>query len=450
MQTLGDYFVFYLGSDDNMDAGFWTEVAELWNDWEGGNLTNNAVRKRFKRRAKAIKEDITYIDELSDELYVDNLDAFRQDVQDTLLGEKSAKNLNNEVKSKTNFTEKAQEMGVKSEYQRFLEKNKIDPDDVTNVYFKEKAEGVRFTVQTRFNNDEIDFDPLDVFRQSLREYKIPEDYSSKFQKQEPADCIGMISLFDAHLTKIASISETDKGRTVEDNIKMFRDAFDKTLESIKIRNPEIIVFPTGQDLFNTNDFRRTTKKGTLQHNSTGGNLMDNFRLILNLIRECIDKCRHVAPVTVINIAGNHDESRVQYLNECLLVAYENQKDVTIKDSRKSRQYLRYGDWLFGWAHSDKVNNIKEFPNLMANDKESRQHWADIKQGVFFLGHVHRQRKYEGMKSEDFRGCEIKVLRATSPTDKWSFEKGYVGIPKTCYGFVYKKNAKQDSEIRINI
>jgi hypothetical protein len=173
-------------------------------------------------------------------------------------------------------------------------------------------------------------------------------------------------------------------------------------------------------------------------------------MILNLVRECIDKCRQVAPVTVINMAGNHDESRIHYLTECLLVAYENQDDVIIKDSRKSRQYIKYGDWLFGWAHSDKVSKVGDFQNLMANDEESRKYWSQVKQGVFFLGHVHRQKKYEGMKSEDFRGCEIKVLRGLSPTDKWHWEKGYVGIPKTCYGFVYEKNAMQDSEIRINI
>lgn len=430
-----------------MYPDFWTEVAELWNDWEGGNLTNNAVRKRFKRRAKSVKDDIEYIDELSDELYVDNLSAFRQDVQDTISGEKSAKSLNNEVKSKTNFTEKAQEMGVKSEYQRFLEKNKIDPDDVTNVYFKEKAEGIRFTVQTRFNTDEIDFDPLEVFRDSLAEYDVPQ---VTFNKPGSEDRIAVINLLDAHIDKIASVDDSDVDSSLDKNIESFEDAFNSLLESVATKSPERILIPVGNDFFHTNDHTLHTKNGTSMADRVHVSGMEAFRLGLDLLRRCIDKARQIADVTLIPVPGNHDHSRIDYLLECLLLIYETQNDVEVLDNHRDRKYYRYGAWLFGFSHGDKRYKAQDIPQLMATDAQAKKHWSDIDKGVFFLGHIHHEKRYDYMKSNDFRGCKVMFLRSVGTTDQWHWAQGYTGIPKTAYAFLYSKDGNREQEFRVNI
>lgn len=83
LNTLNSYFIYYLQNsiqtDTTMYADFWTEVAVLWNKMEGGELTNNAVRKRFRRRKNNVVElynsddrgDLSnYIKSIADDLYI--------------------------------------------------------------------------------------------------------------------------------------------------------------------------------------------------------------------------------------------------------------------------------------------------------------------------------------------------------------------------------------------
>ena len=178
--------------------------------------------------------------------------------------------------------------------------------------------------------------------------------------------------------------------------------------------------------------------------------MDAFRIGLNVIRNCVDKARAIAPVELVPVRGNHDEDRVRYMTECLLIAYEKQEDVNVRDTQKARNYIRYGTWLFGLAHGDKGVKLKDYPSLMSTDKESRKHWSEIDQGIFFLGHVHHEKRYEFLKGKDFRGCKMEVLRATSAMDEWHWENGYTAIPRTAYAFVYDKDGAREHEIKVTI
>lgn len=347
--------------------------------------------------------------------------------------------------------ERIEKAGEAQSYEEFLEHHGLDEDDVTNVWFKEKASGTYFSVEARkYKDAEPDFDPREVFRESIEEYT-PEDYSDIFNKvSENRRRAGIINLFDAHLDKISSTRDTDEEHTIETNLAMFRRGFDEVLQSVASKNPEIIFFPVGNDFFHTNDFTLTTKRGTRQDDKVHETGMQAFRIGVNLLRECIDKIRSICPVKIIPVRGNHDEDRVRYLLECLLIAYENQQDVDIIDTHKPRIYTRYGSWLFGWAHGDKGIKLKEYPTHMSTDKEGKKHWSDINQGVYFIGHYHHEKKYEGVRKEDFKGVSVYMLRAASGTDSWHWEEGYTAIPSTAYGFVYDKNGEREQEFKANI
>lgn len=355
-----------------------------------------------------------------------------------------------EYKATKNFKEKAEKVGARDKYERFLEEHNIDPDDIVQVYYKGKTNGTNFTVQTRFDQDEVTFDPVQAFKDSIKEYQ-PKDYSDLFSKNELiVDRAGMINLFDAHLDKICSLKDTDQQASIESNIKDFKRGFKEVLESVASKNPEIIYLPIGNDFFHTNDFTLTTKKGTYQADKVHVTGIEAFRIGLNLLRECIDMARSIAPVKIIPVRGNHDEDRIRYLLECLLIAYENQEDVDIIDTHKSRIYVRYGSWLFGFAHGDKGIKPKEYPSYMSTDKEGKKHWSEIDQGVFFLGHYHHEKRYEAMKNKDFKGCNVHFLRATGNMDSWHWEEGWTGIPRTAYGFVFDKNGERQQEFKVNL
>lgn len=354
----------------------------------------------------------------------------------------------------TGVNERIEQAGVAQSYEEFLEKHGIDEDDVTNVWFKEKASGTYFSVETRkYKDEELDFDPAEAFKVSVEEYR-PQNYSHLYneyhQSQEQKERIAVVNLFDAHIDKICSTKDTDSEASLESNIEDFKKAFNELWKSIFGKMPEKIIFPVGNDFFHTNDFTLTTKRGTRQDDKVHTTDMDAFRVGINLIRDCIDKLRMIAPVTVLPVRGNHDEDRVRYMLECLLIAYEEQMDVRIVDTRKPRIYERYGDWLFGFAHGDKRIKVKDYPSLMSTDKDGKKHWSEIKQGVFFLGHVHSEKRYEHLKGKDFRGCKVEVLRGTTPDDSWHWEEGYTAVPRTAYAFVYDKDGSREQEFKVNI
>ena len=334
---------------------------------------------------------------------------------------------------------------VEQSYEEFLEEHGIDEDQVSLTWYK----GKHFSVAEK--PEKPSFNPVEAFKEAIKEYSPPSysdtfDHSTRILKNRA----GMINLFDAHIDKICSTKDTDEEANIDSNINDFERGFDEILSSIEEKKPEIIYFPVGNDFFHTNDFTLTTKKGTRQDDKVHVTGHEAFRIGLNLLRRCIDKARQVAPVKIIPVRGNHDEDRIRYLLECLLIAYENQEDVSIVDTHRPRIYLRYGTWLFGFAHGDKGIKPKDYPSYMTTDKEGKKHWSEIDQGIFFLGHYHHEKRYQTMKNQDFKGCTVHFLRATTGTDSWHWEEGWTGVPRTAYGFVFDKNGEQEQEFKINL
>lgn len=429
LKNLFQQYKTFTNSGEEVPNGFWTTVSSYWSNLEGEeHLTNNAVRKRFKRRLKNDHNEV--INELHE------IDLKIQEQDYTV----------EEHKTKQDFGKLADDIDAKDAYQQFLKEHNINEEDVVNVYFKQKASGIYFTVQTRFDNNSIEFDPIEAFKEEIREY-VPPHYQVKksFEIDKPKKRVAILNLFDAHLDKISSLDTTDMESSIEKNEEVFESAFNELLDSVSEKRPERILIPLGNDFWHTNDETLSTKKGTDLSAHVHETGMTAFRRGLRLLRRCIDKSRHIAPVDVVLIKGNHDADRVMYLLECLLVAYENQKDVTIYDSRKSRQYYRYGEWLFGFTHGDNQRKASDLPSLMSTDEDSRKHWSEVSKGIYFLGDIHHERRY------DYRGCSVMYLRsANKVTDEWHWEKGFTAIPKTAYAFIYDKNGKREYEFKVNL
>lgn len=413
---------------------------------------NNDIQKAFKFFQKYPGHLKTATADIAERLEISE-DAVTRGRSNYRASEKEEKtNKNWSSNATTGVEERVEKAGVAQSYEEFLEKHGIDKDDVTNVWFKEKKSGTYFSVETRkYNDEELPFDPVEAFKESVSEYTPPNysdafDHSTKIVKNR----IAFLNLFDAHIDKICSTDVTDSEASIEKNIEEFEEAFDELLMDIKGKAPERIVIPFGNDFFQTNDFTLTTKAGTNQADKVHTTGHEAFRIGINLIRKCVDKARYVAPVVLLPVRGNHDEDRVRYMLECLIIAYENQEDVAVRDTRRARNYIQYGSWLFGFAHGDKGIKVKDYPQLMSTDKESRKYWSMIDQGVFFLGHIHHEKRYEYLKGKDFRGCKVEVLRATSPMDEWHWEEGYTAIPRTAYAFVYDKDGQREHELKVTI
>jgi hypothetical protein len=329
-------------------------------------------------------------------------------------------------------------------YETFLMENGIDQRDVKAVWIKSKN-----------NRSGIDFSVL-----KSNETNIKELIHEAFQDIEPfpapvtfnevkGDKIAIINIFDAHIDKLSYLSETGSENTVQKNAMVFMDAFYKLRLKVTEAKPEMIVFPVGSDFWQVNDSNLTTKKGTPQYDAVNTDVKSMFRLGIKILTSCIDSLLKIAPVHIIPVKGNHDEDRVFYLAEMLKLAYQNNDNLTIEENTTQRLYYRYHNWLFGFAHGDKEKKlISDLPSIMS--VERRKDWSEIKNGVFFLGDIHHEKQVNGFKTRDFRGVNVKFLRAVSATDKWHYEHGYIGIPKTGYVFIYDREGNEEMEFKVNI
>lgn len=417
---------------DDLPHGFWTTVSEYWSQLEGEeHLSNNAVRKRFKRRLNKNYYEVG--EELSD--------------IDQKISEQDPNEYDQEFKTKQDFDKIAEDMDAKDAYQAFLKEHNINEEDVVNVYFKEKASGIYFTVQTRFNREDENFDPLSEIKDVFGNYK---PLPIKKVTENHNERVGIVGLFDCHIDKISWLLDTDEENNLEDNIERFRKSFDELLQFMQVKKPEKIIFPIGNDFFQTNNQDLSTKKGTDLKDTISTNPKLTFRVGVAMIRECIDKLYSITnDLIIVSVRGNHDYDRVFYFTEVLKMAYENHDGISFIDNERSRNYVRYGDWLFGFAHGDNERQPNKLPMLMAIDKESKVHWSEISRAVYFLGDIHHEKRFLSPQSEDFQGCEIKYLRAMTGVDSWHWQKGYVGVPKTAYAFVYDKNAVREYEHKVS-
>jgi hypothetical protein len=250
--------------------------------------------------------------------------------------------------------------------------------------------------------------------------------------------VTLINIFDAHIDKVCRAIETGEESTIEDNCNRFREAVDYLLSNMAA--PELIIFPVGNDLFNVNDCRGTTKKGT--HQETTTYFIDAFEIGLNLISECIDKMAAIAPVYVPIVAGNHAEDLESILGVSLKILYRKTDTVEIDSTRIGWKFKKFGLNLFMFSHGDKAKNkIKDIPSIMAVEKP--QLWAATQYRFAIFGDIHHEQTHE------LNGVTAMFLRSMSSQDKWHHAQGYVGSRKTAYAMTYSKCGRYTNTSTIN-
>ncbi len=234
----------------------------------------------------------------------------------------------------------------------------------------------------------------------------------------------IINIFDAHIDKVTLQTETGEHTTIQDNVNKFYSMFKYLLKLAA--KPERIIFPIGNDFFNVNDSRNTTKKGTPQ--DTNVNFIDAFEIGLNLLIDCIDKAAEVSKVYIPIVAGNHAEDLEYILGVTLENIYKNVDNVHINYSRQYRKYYQFGKNLFMFAHGDKIKNkIKDIPQIMATEEPNL--WANSKFRYAIFGDIHHE------QTHDLRGVKAMFLRSISHQDKWHHAEGYFST-KTAYLHIF--------------
>jgi len=306
-----------------------------------------------------------------------------------------------------------------------LEEKHVAKKTNSGVEFYPKFD-IRAWLQRKSTTQE---DVLKDFIESAAKHS-PKTFSKDvlFPKKDKKEFLFEVSIFDTHLSKLVWAKECGGS---DYDIKIAVDLYKKALEDLVSKAPldkiERIVFPVGNDFFNSDNELYTTTAGTPQHDDS--RWQKSFAVGCSLLVESIEKLSAIAPVDVVVVAGNHDRQKVFYLGEYLNAWFKNNALVNIDNSPNKRKYYRSGKVLLGYTHGNEEKH-EDLPLIMA--REAKDDWSKCDYYFWKLGHYHHQ------ITKDYKGVVVSVLPSLCGNDEWHSRRGYIGGVRGSQAFLYHK------------
>jgi hypothetical protein len=196
---------------------------------------------------------------------------------------------------------------------------------------------------------------------------------------------------------------------------------------------ERILFPIGNDFFNSNTAEMMTAHGTKQQDDV--RWQRTYKLGKRMIIQAIETMTTIAPVDVVIIKGNHDEERIFYFGDTLESWFHNNPNVTVDNRPLGRKYYSYGNVLLGLAHGYYEHDNK-LDALMAHKVPDL--WAKSVYREWHLGDKHHK-KDTLIKTDEFEnGVMVRIFRSLADPSVWEFDKGFDGSLHAAEGLLWHK------------
>ena len=215
---------------------------------------------------------------------------------------------------------------------------KVDPKKYTiNSFWSKSHKSGGFTYSVRFVKKQEEVTPIDALSilKSYQPNKITKkDYIYNLPASE--EKLAVFCLFDLHLGKQFNGIKVE---TLEEQKKLYLDCVKDLLEKVHNIGYEKVLLPIGQDYFNC-ETTKTTTKGTPQDNYWSSQEM--FRYGLEILIETINYIQEYSAVDVILVKGNHASNLESILATSLKAFFANSERVNIDDSPFPRKYYQYG------------------------------------------------------------------------------------------------------------
>lgn len=296
---------------------------------------------------------------------------------------------------------------------------------------------------------EIAFNFEQFYKELLTEHQPTEYKSVKYPETEKN--LLEINIFDLHLGKLCWGQESGLDYDSKIASQRFLYALDQLILRSQYYKCERILFPVGNDFFNSDTDINTTHAGTWQ--AEDSRWQKTFKTGIDLLVKAIDYLRERAPVDVLVIPGNHDWTRSFFIGETLFAWYRNDKHVDINNSPNPRKYYEYGNTLLGFTHGH-LEKPEALRSLMAY--ESKEAWARTRYKEFHCGHWHRKLATKHvvigkqLMSNEELGIIIRHMGSMSGTDAWHHRSGYVGPNKSAEAFIWNYEDGLNAQFNVNI
>lgn len=261
--------------------------------------------------------------------------------------------------------------------------------------------------------------------------KFAPKYPKISYKKSKDGMLAELALPDLQLGRLVAQNETGMAVDPQKQVDLANEVVDRLISYLPNFNISRILFPVGNDFFNSNNSEMTTAHGTPQTDDARWHR--TFSLGAKLVVGIIDKLSQFAPVDVVIVPGNHDEERIWYLGEYLQAWYHKNPNVDVDNRPQKRKYYTFEKVLLGLTHgySEKIG---ELGSLMAY--EVPQLWAQSKYREWHLGDKHHKVDMILKTKELENGVVVRILRSLAIPSVWEFDKGLVGSLKASELFLW--------------
>ena len=207
-------------------------------------------------------------------------------------------------------------------------------------------------------------------------------------------------------------SAVQAGWTLDKAAATYREAFGRLVQSKYPANSALLVFMG--DFTHTDNQTNTTPRSGKPLDVTG-DYSAIVETAMQLVVDVIDLAvASHARVTVVYLAGNHDEATAVVMQAALKRLYALHTQVKVETCGRF-YYQVVGRTLLGFTHGHTVKR-EQLPMIMATDQP--QLWGASVQRVWHTGHIHHKTLMESI------GCIVESHAAPTPADKWHNDSGY--------------------------
>lgn len=266
------------------------------------------------------------------------------------------------------------------------------------------------------------------------------------RRKKPSDRhLFELSMADLHVGKYAWGEETGEDYDSDIASDRFRDALESLADRGQGFGVERVLYVVGNDLLQVDNERNETTRGTRQDVDT--RYMRMYRTACELQVEAIERLRHIAPVDVLTVPGNHDTQSAFTIGHYLKGYFRLTDDVRVDDGAVMRKYFRYGTNLIGLTHGNNEKHDR-LPLIMA--EERRRDWAETTHHEWHLGHLHKRKETRYNAGDTHGGVVVRILPSLSGTDKWHHDMGYVGSVKACEAYLHHHDMGYAGHLSYNV
>lgn len=336
----------------------------------------------------------------------------------------------------------------KKDYYKFIEDCKskgVKPDNTVSTavesteyenltlksQWEVQAKGGEIKVLKSYTNN-INPTILKQFRADLVEdiktYSVPNGFY--YTDQTKKENLLIISLPDYHV---------GRHNTLDKSYDLYMEAILRIISSVDMNTIDKILYIVGNDLFNTDNVDYKTTRGTQQFDYI--KWKESWKYTNKLILDSIEVLKNATSlIDIIFVPGNHDVSKVYFLEDVVKAYYHNDAQVNIiEDENVFKKYV-WGSSLLVFEHGEMAQN--EYPSIVAS--EFPKDWGESSYRYVFCGHLHH------MIVKEFRGnLFVKFLPSLSKSSDWEKSKGYKTSPKAEANII-NKNTGLINTIVVNI